>query len=121
MDNLQYRWEEVAQDHPVPLLHRRLIKGNEMLLAMIELEKGCTVGLHHHDSEQIAYVISGHVRWGVGDPGTPERREFEMRGGEVLHLPSNLPHQIEALEESQILDMLAPPGPMGVDRMGAAH
>jgi quercetin dioxygenase-like cupin family protein len=116
VDNLRYKWHEIEPDNPVPLLHRQMIKGDKMLAAMIRLEAGCKVALHHHESEQIAYVISGHVRWGVGDPGTPERREFEMGGGEVLRLPSNLPHQIEALAESTILDMLAPPGQMGVDQ-----
>jgi len=120
MNDLVYRWDSIQPDTPVPLLHRRLIKGEQILLAMIRLEKGCTVALHHHHSEQVAYVISGRVRWGLGEPGTPERREFEMGGGEVLHLPSNLPHQIEALEESQILDMLSPPGPMGVDQQNRA-
>jgi hypothetical protein len=42
-----------------------------------------------------------------------------MQGGEVLHLPSNLPHAVEALEETHILDMLSPPGPMGVDSQDA--
>jgi len=116
MEKLIHRWADVEQDHPVPLLHRKLITGEKILLAMIELEKGCTVALHHHPNEQIAFVISGHVRWGIGVPGTPDRREFEMHGGEVLHLPSNLPHEIETLEDSQILDMLSPPGPMGVDQ-----
>ena len=73
------------------------------------------MALHHHESEQIAYVIGGRVRWGLGAPGTADRRELEMTGGEVLHLPSNLPHEVFAIEETMILDMLAPPGPMGVD------
>ncbi|MFI5385874.1 MAG: cupin domain-containing protein [Fimbriimonadales bacterium] len=115
MQNLRHRWTDIVPDNPVPLLHRRMVTGEQMLAAMVHLEKGCKVDLHHHYSEQIAYVIDGHVRWGVGNPGTPEREEFEMKGGEVLHLPSNLPHEIVALEESTILDMLAPPGPMGVD------
>jgi len=119
MDNLTYRWDAIEPDQPVPLLHRRLVKGDQMLLAMIRLEPGCKVALHHHESEQIAYVIDGHVRWGIGKPGTPERREFEMRGGEVLRLPSNLPHEIVALQETTILDTLSPPGPMGVDQQSS--
>ena len=118
MDRLLYRWTDVEADHPVPLLHRRLVKGEKALVAMVHLEPGCKVDLHHHESEQIAYVISGRVRWGVGNPGSPERSEFEMTGGEVLHLPSNLPHEVLALEDTRILDVLAPVGPMGVDSQG---
>jgi quercetin dioxygenase-like cupin family protein len=92
-----------------------MVKGEKMLAAMVRLEAGCKVPLHHHESEQMAYIISGRVRWGLGDPDTPERQEFEACGGSIVHLPSNLPHEVEALEETMILDMLAPPGPMGVD------
>jgi quercetin dioxygenase-like cupin family protein len=115
MQNLIYRWKDIEPDHPVPLLHRQLMKGEHILVAMVQLEKGCKVALHNHVSEQIAYVISGRVKWGLGQPGTPERSEFEMTGGEVLHLPSNILHEVEALEDTTILDMLSPPGPMGVD------
>ena len=122
MDNLVSRWADIAPDNPVPLLYRQMITGDKILVAMVKLEPGCKVALHHHDSEQIAYVMSGRVLWGLGEPGTPERREFEMVGGEVLHLPSNLPHEVLAIEETRILDMLSPPGPMGVDRQGkSAH
>lgn len=116
MEHKRYRWDDISPDNPVPLLHRRQLSGEKILVALIHLEPGCKVALHHHESEQIAYLISGHVRWGVGTPGTPEREEFEMRSGEVLHLPSNVPHQIEALTDCQILDMLSPPGLMGVDQ-----
>ena len=115
MEKLLYRWNEIEADHPIPLLHRQMLRGEQILVAMVNLEAGCKVARHHHASEQIAYLISGRVRWGLGEPGTVERREFEMTGGEILHLPSNLPHEVEALEETHILDMLSPPGPMGVD------
>ncbi len=115
MGDLLHRWEDVPLDNPIPLLHRKRVTGEKILVANVFLTKGCRVDLHHHESEQIAYVISGHVRWGIGAPGTPDRREFESRGGEVLVLPSNLPHEVEALEDTNILDMLSPPGPMGVD------
>lgn len=118
MEELLRRWDEIEADHPIPLLHRKLVTGEQILVAMVSLEKGCHVALHHHVSEQIAYVMSGRVRWSLGMPGTAERREFEMTGGEVLHLPSNLPHEVFALEDTTILDMLSPPGPMGVDSQG---
>jgi quercetin dioxygenase-like cupin family protein len=115
MEKLLYRWKDIEPDHPIPLLHRQSMKGDRILFAKVHLEAGCKVALHNHESEQIAYVLSGRVRWGLGAPGTDERREFEMIGGEVLHLPSNLPHEVEALEDTHILDLLSPPGPMGVD------
>lgn len=109
------KWDDIAADTPIPLLTRRMVTGEQMLVARVELAAGCKVALHQHVSEQFACLISGRVRWGVGQPGTPERSEFEMGPGEVLPLPSNVPHEVEALEDSLILDILAPPGKMGVD------
>lgn len=82
-----------------------------MLFAMINLDKGCVVAVHSHASEQIAYVISGRVKWTLG----PERTEVEVTGGHVVRLPGDYPHGVEALEDTVILDVLSPVGAMGVD------
>jgi quercetin dioxygenase-like cupin family protein len=114
----EYRWSDIVEDHPIPLLHRKKIEGEQMLVARVRLDKGCHVEVHNHVSEQIAMIQSGHVRWTIGAEGSPDRYTREMVGGEVLHLPSNLPHCIDALEDTEIIDVLSPPGLMGVDRQG---
>lgn len=116
MDATAFRWPEIDEDHPIEFLYRRMIKGEKMLVARVRLEKGCKVATHFHDSEQIAIVLSGRVRWGLGAEGSPERRELEMKGGEVMLLPSNVPHSVDALEDTEIIDVLSPVGLMGVDR-----
>lgn len=108
-------WDTVAADQPVPLLTRRKIEGANMLCAMINLGKGCVVAVHHHESEQIAYVISGRALWTLG----PEREQVEVTGGHVVRLPSHFPHGVEALEDTVILDVLSPVGAMGVDNQKA--
>jgi quercetin dioxygenase-like cupin family protein len=89
--------------------------GDQMLLARVRLEKGCEVALHRHDSEQMAVVLSGHVVWTVGAEGEPNRRQVEMRGGEVLQIPGNVWHGLTAIEDTIIIDILSPPTAMGVD------
>lgn len=115
----RFNWNDVAEDNPIELLARRMITGEQMLVARVHLKKGCNVHTHHHVSEQMAVMISGHVRWGLGKEGSPERHEVEMRGGEVMWLPANVPHSVVALEDSEIIDILSPPGKMGVDNQGA--
>jgi quercetin dioxygenase-like cupin family protein len=115
MQATAFSWPEVAEDNPIQLLRRRRIAGEKMLVARVFLEKGCQVATHNHESEQIAIVMSGHVRWGIGVEGSPERREIEMRGGEVMLLPSNVFHSVDALEDTEIIDVLSPPGAMGID------
>lgn len=118
MEPLAYTWAEMAQDNPVPFLWRKKVEGANMLVARVELAKGCVVAVHSHVSEQIAIIVSGHVRWTLGQEGTGERREVEMKAGQVLRLPSNFPHGLVALEDSLIFDVLSPPGAMGVDSQG---
>lgn len=118
MEATIFSWPNVSEDNPIDLLHRRKIQGEKMLVARVHLEKGCHVATHSHESEQIAIVLSGRVRWGLGAEGSPERREVEVCGGEVMVLPSNVPHSVDALEETEIIDVLSPIGPMGVDSQG---
>jgi quercetin dioxygenase-like cupin family protein len=88
------------------------------MVAQVELAPGCVVASHHHESEQVAVILSGRVRWNLGTPGTPDFLEHEAGGGEVLVLPPNFPHGLVALEETVIIDFLSPPGKMGVDNQG---
>lgn len=111
-----YRWTELDMDNPVPLLTRKRIMGEKVMLARVLLAKGCHVPVHAHENEQIAWVVSGRAHFHIGEPGSPEAYDVVVSGGEVLHLPSNLPHGVDALEDTEILDVLSPPGPMGVDR-----
>jgi quercetin dioxygenase-like cupin family protein len=113
------RLEEIAADNPVPLLQRQRLSGERILFAKVNLAKGCHVALHRHENEQIAYVVSGKVKWTFGEPGSADHREEVVEGGTVVHLPSNFPHGVDALEDTLIIDLLSPPGEMGVDRQSA--
>lgn len=100
----------------MPHLFRKRVYGERILLADVQLKAGCHVDLHNHESEQIAYIVSGKVKWTLGAEGSPERREVVLGGGSILHLPSNFPHGVDAIEDTHIIDLLSPPGEMGVDR-----
>ncbi len=118
MSSLVTRLEEIEQDSPIALLRRRKLVGEKMLWAYINLDKGCHVAMHSHENEQIGFVISGRVLFRLGEEGSPGYREVIVEGGSVVHLPSNLPHGVDVLEDAVILDVLSPPGPMGVDKQG---
>jgi quercetin dioxygenase-like cupin family protein len=107
--------DHVPEDNPVSLLWRRKVECERMLWAHVRLGKGCEVASHSHPNEQIAFLISGHVRWRLGEPDTADYREVEVVGPSVLPLPGGFPHGIVALEDSVIVDVLSPPGPMGID------
>lgn len=115
--NLVHRWETLPDDAPMALLTRKRVIGEQMMISRVVLSKGCDVPSHSHANEQFAILLSGKVRFGLGAPGTPEHREVVVNAGEVLHLPSNLPHSAFALEETLILDLFSPPSQKtGIDR-----
>jgi quercetin dioxygenase-like cupin family protein len=116
---VSYRWADLPQDHPIDLLDRRRIIGQRMMLSQVRLREGCTVPTHAHANEQFVYVVSGRLRFGIGAEGSPQRREMVLEGGEVLHLPSEVPHSAEALEETLVVDMFSPPSEKtGIDEVG---
>ena len=101
-----YRWEEIPRETVSPMLDRRLITGDRMMLAHVYLKKGCVVPKHSHDNEQFTYVLEGALRFWLGDDGA---EEVVVHAGEVLHIPSNLPHRAEALEDTLDVDVFDPP------------
>jgi quercetin dioxygenase-like cupin family protein len=87
-------------------IERRIINGDRMMLAHVYLKKGAIVPKHSHENEQITYILSGVLRFWLGEDGS---EVVDVRAGEVLHIPSNLPHKAEALEETLDVDVFSPP------------
>ncbi len=89
-----------------PLISRSLVTGERSMLAHVYLKKGAVVPMHSHDNEQLTYVLSGALRFRIGE-GDPT--EVVVRTGEILHLPGNVPHEAEALEDTVDVDIFTPP------------
>jgi quercetin dioxygenase-like cupin family protein len=89
-----------------PDLGRRLIATERMMLAQVYLEKGCIVPKHSHENEQLTYILEGTLRFWLGED---ENEIVDVAAGEVLHIPSHLPHKAEALETTLDVDVFAPP------------
>lgn len=101
-----YRWEDVELENVTDKLDRKLITGDSMMLAHVFLKKGCIVPKHQHHNEQFTYIISGALRFSIGEDGA---EQVTVRAGEVLHLPSNVWHEAEALEDTLDMDIFSPP------------
>ncbi len=101
-----YRWDDIPQERVTDLLTRRLITGERIMLTHVYLEKGCIVPLHSHENEQFTYILEGALRFWIGENG---EEEVIVRAGEVLHIPSNVPHKAEALEYTVDVDIFSPP------------
>ena len=102
----QYRWEDLRAEPLKEGLTRRLITGNRMMIAHVYLKKGVEVPRHAHENEQITYILEGVLKLYLGADG---EREVIVRAGEVLVIPSHLPHSAIALEDTLDVDIFDPP------------
>ncbi len=119
---MKYRWDDLPKDQPMAMLARRRIIGEQMMISQVFLQKGCKVPTHAHENEQFACIISGELKFGIGAEGSAERYEVNVKAGEVIHLPSNIPHSADAVVDTVVLDLFSPPSATtGIDRAKGTH
>ena len=97
-----YSWENVKKEVLSEKIARKVITAERITMAQIFLAKDGVVPLHHHENEQISSVLEGTLKFEL------EGKEVVARKGEVLHIPSNVPHRVVALEDSLALDVFSP-------------
>lgn len=97
------RWQDVELEKLNPLFDRQFLVGQNVMLSRVLMKKGCIVPLHHHVNEQITYILEGALKFWIDD------KEIVVHAGEVLCIPSNMPHKAEALEDTVDLDIFNPP------------
>ena len=96
-------WHTVPLEDLNPLLQRQFVVGQEIMLARILLRKGCIVPEHSHHNEQLTYIVEGALKFYI------DGKEIVVHAGEVLCIPSSLPHKAEAMEDTVDLDVFTPP------------
>jgi quercetin dioxygenase-like cupin family protein len=97
-----HRWDEIALEKITEMISQKIVTGEREMLAQIYLKRGALVPMHSHESEQMTYILQGALRVIV------DGEEMTVREGEVLHIPSGVPHQAEALEDTFELDVFSP-------------
>jgi len=97
-----FTWDSVELESMSELISRKVISGKKAMVAQVFLKKDAVVPEHQHESEQITYIMDGALKFQL------EGREVIVRKGEVLHIPSNVPHRAVALEDTLDLDIFSP-------------
>jgi quercetin dioxygenase-like cupin family protein len=100
------RWSDGPLERVTDVIDRKLITGDGLMLAHVILKKGAVVPKHQHINEQFTYILEGALRFTLGEVGA---EEVIVRAGEVLHIPSNVWHEAEALEDTLDMDIFNPP------------
>jgi quercetin dioxygenase-like cupin family protein len=96
-------WHTVELENLNPLLQRQFVVGQAIMVARVLMKKGCIVPLHRHHNEQFSYILEGALKFWI-DGG-----EIVVNSGEVLTIPSHMPHQAEALQDTVAIDVFNPP------------
>jgi quercetin dioxygenase-like cupin family protein len=82
-----------------PGVTRRVFTGDGATLAFTTLDPGHTPRPHSHHYEQIVYIVSGRVRFTVGD------ETVEARPGDMLVVPPEVEHYAETIGDEPAVDL----------------
>ncbi len=106
----KHAWDSIPLESLSPLISRRLIHTERQMLAHVHLAKGAVVPAHDHHNEQFTYILSGCLRFWLGEHADAPGDTFvDVRAGEVLVIPGGVRHRAEALEDTLDLDVFNPP------------
>lgn len=75
----------------------RLVTGQQVELGVLTYKAGQGAKMHAHPQEQIMLVMKGRMRMRLGD------EVAELGPGDVAHMPPNVPHNVEILEDSEVI------------------
>ena len=77
--------------------------GRTMYQQVAELAAGSVMPEHHHSQEQIVYILRGRMRLIVaGEP-------HELATGDAFYLAGHVPHAVQTVEDTLVLDTFSPP------------
>lgn len=80
-----------------------LTSGASMYQMIAKLEAGSKMPEHRHPQEQIVHLLQGRMKLIVA--GTAH----EMTAGDSFYLEGNVPHGVETIEETRVVDTFSPP------------
>jgi quercetin dioxygenase-like cupin family protein len=95
-------WKDVPLETMSDVISRRVVSGEKAMVAQVYLKKDAVVPLHQHESEQVTYILEGALKFEL------DGREITVHAGEVLVIPSNMPHRAVAMEDTLDLDVFSP-------------
>ena len=84
--------------------YKILVKGENVMVVLFELESYAIVPNHNHVEEQAGIVLKGEGDFKIGE------KVYHVREGMAYHVPSNVSHRVEVRDDGGIfLDIFSPP------------
>ncbi len=97
-----HHWNEIPTERLNESVTRKAFHTGQMTIARLVMSKGAKVPRHHHVNEQVTNVESGSLLFFFDDS------RIVVNAGESLAIPPNVPHAVDALEDSVALDLFTP-------------
>jgi quercetin dioxygenase-like cupin family protein len=97
-----FDWSKIPQEQLNSRFSRKFVHGEKIMVAQLFLLKGCVVPEHSHESEQLSMVVTGTLKFRLGG------EERIVTTNQIVLIPSNLVHTVEALEDTLAYDIFSP-------------
>lgn len=72
----------------------QVLRSDRIEVTKVRFQKGYGAATHQHPEEQVIYLLEGRLRFTCGD------ETYEVRPGEGSFHASDVPHSVEALEDT---------------------
>ena len=93
---------EIQEKEFFPGLKGKLVHGDKITWAFWDVEEGAEVPEHHHHHEQIMHVVKGEFEFILNG------NKMICKNGDVVVIPSNIPHSGKALTKCILMDVFSP-------------
>jgi quercetin dioxygenase-like cupin family protein len=101
------RWVTVNELAPlelVPGMEFRPVTTDTVMTNFVRFAPDAAAAIHHHAEQQIAIVLSGELRFTVG------QEERLMRAGDCVVIPPHVPHGgVSGPDGCEVIDVFTPP------------
>jgi unsaturated pyranuronate lyase len=97
-----FQWDTVRKEQMNPKIWRKVVHGEKLTIAQLYIAKDGAVPVHHHENEQMSYVVEGALKFNL------DGKEVIVRKDEILHIPPNVPHGVVALEDTFDIEIFSP-------------
>ena len=94
-------WDAVPTEQAPPTMQRKMLYAKKVMVAKMKFKDGFLVPLHSHVNEQVTQVLSGTGRFWFG---AEKEQTFDLNAGEVVVIPSHLPHEALMIGDVEEID-----------------
>ncbi len=93
---------EIQSKEIMPGYHGKMVHSESMTWAFWDVEKDAEVPEHNHVHEQIMHVLEGSFEFTLGG------KTAIYYPGDIVIIPSNVPHSGKALTPCKLMDIFSP-------------